>query len=101
MNLMPPLDPDTGKVRVPEEAATRNPSSRIQIANEALGRTPFDAYTRRSNSLKHHRVTEKAVVGEEKDDRDLNSKQVWNDLTPLQMTLLILSQEFHGKNLLW
>ena len=74
---MPPLSPDVGKVRAPEEAITRSPSHRIQIADEALGRTPSDAYAHpRSNSLKHYSVSEKEVAEDEKDDRDIKKRQV-------------------------
>ena len=74
---MPPLSPDTGKVRAPEEAITRIPSNRVQIADEALGRTPSDAYAhRRSNSLKHYTVSEKELGEDEKDERDIKKRQV-------------------------
>lgn len=81
MNLMPPLSPDTGedtrKVRAPEEAITRVPSHRVQIVDEALGRTPSDAYAhRRSNSLKHYSVSEKELAEDEKDERDIRKRQV-------------------------
>ena len=75
MNLLPPMSPDTGKdLRVPEEAITRN---RVQIADEALGRTPSDAYAhRRSNSLKHYNVSERELKEDEKDERDIRKRQV-------------------------
>lgn len=77
MNLMPPMSPDTGKDRTPKEAITRVPSNRVQIADEALGRTPSDAYVhRRSNSLKHYSVSEKELAEDEKDDRDIRKRQV-------------------------
>lgn len=77
MNLMPPMSPDTGKVRAPDEAVTRIPSNRVQIADEALGRTPSNAYAhRRSNSLKHYSVSEKELGEDEKDERDLKTRQV-------------------------
>ena len=78
---MPPLSPDTGedtrKIKAPEEAITRVPSHRVQIADEALGRTPSDAYAHpRSNSLKHYSVSEKEIAEDEKDERDLTTRQV-------------------------
>lgn len=74
MNLLPPMSPDTGEVRAPEEAITRD---RVKIADEALGRTPSDAYAHhRSNSLKHYSVSEKEVGEDEKDERDLKKRQV-------------------------
>ena len=75
MNLLPPMSPDTGKdLRAPEEAITRN---RVQIADEALGRTPSDAYAhRRSNSLKHYNVSERELKEDEKDERDIKKRQV-------------------------
>ena len=77
MNLLPPMSPDTGKVRAPVEAITRTPSHRVQIADEALGRTPSDAYAhRRSNSLKHYSVSEKELKEDEKDERDIKKRQV-------------------------
>ena len=77
MNLLPPMSPDTEKDRASEEAITRLPSNRVQIADEALGRTPSDAYAhRRSNSLKHYSVSEKEVTEDEKDERDIRKRQV-------------------------
>ena len=75
MNLLPPMSPDTGEDhRLPEEAITRN---RVQIADEALGRTPSDAYAhRRSNSLKHYNVSERELKEDEKDERDIRKRQV-------------------------
>lgn len=77
MNLLPPMSPDTERDRASEEAITRLPSNRVQIADEALGRTPSDAYAhRRSNSLKHYSVSEKEVTEDEKDERDIKKRQV-------------------------
>ena len=75
MNLLPPMSPDTGKdLRVPEEAIIRN---RVQIADEALGRTPSDAYAhRRPNSLKNYNVSERELKEDEKDERDIKKRQV-------------------------
>lgn len=77
MNLLPPMSPDTGKDGEPKEAITRVPSNRVQIADEALGRTPSDAYAHpRSNSLKHYSVSEKELAEDEKDERDIRKRQV-------------------------
>ena len=75
---MPPMSPDTGKDWASEESITRLPSNRIQIADEALGRTPSDAYARRRsiNSLKHYSVSEKEIGEDEKDERDIKKRQV-------------------------
>ena len=75
MNLLPPMSPDTGKdLRAPKEAVTRN---RVQIADEALGRTPSDAYAhRRSNSVKNYNVSERELKEDEKDERDIKKRQV-------------------------
>ena len=74
---MPPLSPDTGRDRAPEEAITRLPSNHIQIADEALGRTPSEAYAhRRSNALKHYSVSEKEIAEDDKDERDIKKRQV-------------------------
>lgn len=71
------MSPDTGKDWASEEAITRLPSNRVQIADEALGRAPSDAYAhRRSNSLKHYSVSEKEIGEDEKDERDIKKRQV-------------------------